>query len=375
MKYLRITFFTIVFVVLICAIAFACLVMMVDANRFKPIITEAVLKKTGYQLVINGPLTWTLYPRLGVNVEYMTVTAPKQPTPFVELHNVKLSTSLIQWLRDGDKWRGTLRIDSLRLMNMEAKNAYVKLLWHKQILTLQPIKAELYDGRMEGMAHAKNMTSMPQWDWNIQLSQIQLKPFLHDLNGSDRKLIVSGTSAVKFIAASEGTTRDQFLRQLNGTFDFSLNKGVVEGLDLNYLVQTADALITHQAIVIPKHMDQTEFQQLTGTAIIKNGVARIDNLLLASEAFTTKGEGIIDLTRQRINYELQVTPQHTEKLRWTVPVLMSGDLRDPSINIDKAALQSIVASEQFKKMKSKVQEEIKKLPKKANEFIKRMMGD
>ena len=255
-----------------------------------------------------------------------------------------------------------------------AQNASVVMHWHERTLTLQPVTAEMYSGTLEGEAHAKNFSQEPNWEWNVRFNQVQIKPLLTDVNGADGKLNISGTGNVKIIASTSGSTREQIFSHLKGVAEFSLTDGVVEGMDLNFLVQTADDLISGHPIAMPQNLNQTAFQSLTGTANISNGVAHVDNLLLNSLAFTTKGKGWIDLARSRLEYQLDVTPVHPGKYNWTIPVLVAGDVRSPSVKVDKSALETIIASEQFQKVKSKVQEEIKKLPEQANKFMQNLLG-
>ena len=87
MKFLRITLSNFVLLILVSIFAVASLVWLVDPNKLKPALTEKVLRDTGYQLVIDGSLTWTFYPHFGVKVAHMSLTAPKQTAPFVELHD------------------------------------------------------------------------------------------------------------------------------------------------------------------------------------------------------------------------------------------------------------------------------------------------
>ena len=207
------------------------------------------------------------------------------------------------------------------------------------------------------------------------MHRVQLKPLLHDVNGADSKLKMSGVGDVKLIVNTEGMTREQLYSHLNGVVDFGLNDGVVEGLDLNYLVQTANELLNGHAISMPTHIEETQFEHLTGTMMIKNGVAHTDNLLLLSQAFITKGEGNINLLKQSMHFQLLVTPMKKDKIQWNVPVLVTGDLHHPSIRVDVSALQTELVKNKLEKVKSKVKEEIKKLPDDANKFLQKLIGN
>ncbi|WP_027349509.1 AsmA family protein [Halotalea alkalilenta] len=59
-----------------------------DPNDLKPRLIEAAKQRTGLDVALDGPISWTFYPRLGVTVEDVTVRLPDQPAdsiPFAAL--------------------------------------------------------------------------------------------------------------------------------------------------------------------------------------------------------------------------------------------------------------------------------------------------
>lgn len=372
MKFIRILFSIVLLILIVAAIAFACLVMFVDPNQLKPVIAKEVMKATGYQLKIDGDLTWSFYPRLGVKVDHMSLSEPNQAA-FADLYQVTIASELTNLLKGTQKLQGEVYIGSVKLYKVQLTQTYAGLHWQDGMLTLEPITAKLYDGKLKGVAHGINLSADPHWDWSMMASDVALKPLLQDVNGANSKIVISGVGEVSMTLATYGKLKNQLFSHLNGISSFSIKNGVVEGIDFNYIVQTANALLNSQPIAAPEHIEKTEFQSLNGTATIKNGVANINNLMLVSQAFTTAGEGSIDLVQQQLDYKLQVTPLHQEKIAWTVPVLVTGDLHSPSVRIDSEMLKTIVAREQFQKIKSKVADEVKKLPEKADKFIQKLL--
>lgn len=68
-------------------LAAATLVMTIDPNQFKPMLTEQVQRNLGRQLVINGPISWALWPRLGLSVGE---AALRNPDGFAEPDLIRL---------------------------------------------------------------------------------------------------------------------------------------------------------------------------------------------------------------------------------------------------------------------------------------------
>ncbi|WP_429083283.1 AsmA family protein [Aeromonas bivalvium] len=62
-------------------IAITSLVTLVDPAQFKPLLMEQVKKNTGRDLVIDGPISWTFWPSLGLSLEQ---AALRNPAGFAE---------------------------------------------------------------------------------------------------------------------------------------------------------------------------------------------------------------------------------------------------------------------------------------------------
>jgi uncharacterized protein involved in outer membrane biogenesis len=376
MKPIRIMLSVVGLFMLVAVIAIAAFMMFMDPNKLKPVIINEVMKNTGYQLAIEGKLSWSFYPTLGVKVERMMLTDPHQTVPFLELRDVSIATELTKLLRGRQQMQGVLHIASMKLMNIQAENAYVGLHWEHQMLTLQPITASMYHGSVKGSAYGRDLENMPRWDWNVSFSQVQMKPLLQDVNGADSKLTIDGNADIKLMASTWGKNKAQLLNNLNGTTEFNLKNGIVSGVDLNYLLQTADALMNKQAVpALPTNVNQTAFDSFSGTAAIKNGVAETNNLLLNSSAFTTRGNGSINLPYEAINIQLQVTPQKEARTQWEIPVLIAGSMNHPDVRLDMLEIDKMVAKKEVDKVKEKVRQQIKeKVPGKAGEFLQGLIG-
>ncbi len=360
--------------VIIIIVAVTALYVFVDPNRLKPYITETVRKQTGYQLDIDGNLGWSVYPRIGVEAESMQITAPQEKHPFIIMQNAVLGMDFLQLLRGKSNLSGDVHIKYLTLGNMHAENVTAEIAWEDNVLTLSPVSATLYDGWMSATVHARDLTKTPHWDWDAQFSRIQLKSLLLDLSGKDSKLMVDGTGQLRMEAVTSGSTKSDVIKHMQGNLSFSLTNGTVTGIDLNYLVNTAAELIQKQPVSPPADISQTAFESLTGTMKIKQSVASSDNTILVTSAFTVKAAGSIDLTRQFIDYNLNVVPQQLEKYKWGIPVIVIGDLQSPTVKLDMLKLNTIIANEQFQQLKEKAENKLKELSPKVDNFLQRVFG-
>jgi AsmA protein len=371
-KVFKFLVWVVVLVVVIAVLAFAALYIFADPNKLKPVISSEVQKRTGYQLIFDGDLSWSLYPQLGVKAAHVTLQAPNQQKPFIDLKRIHIAVEPMQLLYGYHKLRGEVHIAEVTFMNVHATSALVGLHWQDQSIVLRPIQASLYGGSLSGNARGKDFGAVPAWNWELTLSHVDMQPLLHDANGDASKLILSGTGQVKISASTQGLDAKQMMSNLNGVTDFSVQNGAVEGIDLNYLLQTADALLNKKQIELPTDINQTKFDSMAGSVLINNGLAQTNNLLLTSAAFKVKGQGSYSLPAQTIDLALQVAPPENQ---WDIPVLVRGEVSRPTVQLDMREINKQVASRELAQVKDKVRDKIKeKIPGKAGEYLSNLLG-
>ncbi|RKQ95759.1 AsmA protein [Kushneria sinocarnis] len=89
----------------------------VDPNDLKPRLVEAVEERTGLNLSLNGPISWTFYPRLGVTVEDAVARLPDQDQvsePFAAFDRADVKVRLAP-LITGDVSVDGVTLDGLKL--------------------------------------------------------------------------------------------------------------------------------------------------------------------------------------------------------------------------------------------------------------------
>ncbi len=375
MKWLKVLFSILGLLILVCVLAVACLIIFMDPNKLKPVIIAETMNKTGYQLAIEGSLSWSFYPRLSIKADKIMLSAANQPTPFIELSEVKVAADLMQLLRGKEKLQGDVNIAKLRLVNLHAEQVSANLHWVDHVLTLQPIQASLYGGTLKAIAMGSDLSSVPHWRWDVKFDHIDMQSLLQDINGPNSKIKISGIGQMKLQAQTQGNTQDQILNNISGTGEFNLNNGIVQGVDLNYFMQTADALINKEAVSQPENINQTAFNQLTGSFVIKQGTAETHDMRLFAPAFITKGEGTISLASNILELHLLIQAQQNAKTQFAIPVLLTGDLNRPYVRLDMTEIDKILAKQEIEKLKEKAVEQIQKhVPGKAGEFLQKLLG-
>lgn len=376
MRIVRGLIFLLLILIVLSVLVAAGLMWFVNPNQFKPILIKEVKTRTHYQLVLDGDLDWSFYPRPGIKVHRLKLIAPNTDSrPFLDAEQVVIGLEWKPLLRGEKKLKGNISMAQFDLMKLKGSAAKVDVNWEDGVLILNPITAKLYQGSFKGEIRGSDFSNQSVWHGKINFNQIQLQPLLSDLYGVNAKLNVSGLADLALNLDTKGKDKQAALSHLNGTTQFSVKNGELAGIDINYFMQTADALINRQPIK-SANRNSTAFESLTGSVSIKNGVANNKDLLLSSTAFTTQGEGEINLVNQTMDYQLTAKSVKTAGVEWVVPVLVTGDIKHPKIHLDMVTLNQFLLKSKLKNVKEKVKQEIQKnIPGKTGEFLQHLLGN
>lgn len=379
MKILKIVFFILLLLFIVLLFILGGLYLFLDPNRLKPGIIEGV-RKQGYILTIDDKIVWTIYPKIGINIKHMTLSVPNTE-PFLDLYNVKISSELSQLLHAKENFQANIHVKALRLMNLHASNAYALLNWENKILTIYPINALFYDGKLSGIVHGQEIDIAPKWDWAMKAEGIQVKKFLADVLRGQSRLSLSGIGEIKFTSTSQGKGVSQVIQNVAGTNQFSVRNGVLEGIDLNYFVQAADALMNKQSVPPPPDIQETKFDNLSGTSSVQNGVVNA-YVVVSAQTFTAQANGAVNLVTQTVNMQMKISTQKTVQTQWEIPVLITGDMHHPDFRLDMVEIQKQIVKSQLNKVKDEVKDSVNKMkeeiqthvPGKAGEFLQNLLG-
>lgn len=370
-KFLRILLSVIILLVGIVAVMILCFFLFLDPNKLKPALIDQVKKYTDYQLQFDGKLSWSFYPYFNISIPHMTLTAAHESEPFADLRDTKLAMSLSQFLHNRTQFQSNIEIGEIVFLKLHAKNAHVNLHWQDQVLTLHPIVASLYHGSLQGSATGRDLLGpSPIWDWNVNSKDIQLKPLLEDVIGMNSKIKISGAGQFSTQGTTKGKTRQTVLQNLNGTNKLMIENGDIQGMDINYLIQSADAIINNQPLTAPTSLNQTHFDSLVATGVMHGGTVTTNDLLLQAPAFLVKVVGDVNLNSQTLNLKLLINPQKTIKTQWAIPVDITGSFNQPNVHLDVSEIQKIAVKQELEKVKNKVKE----IPGKAGEFLQHIIG-
>jgi len=89
---------TLMILLVVLVAGLSALVMLVNPNDFRAYMVRQVAERSGYQLKLDGPLRWHVWPQLSIISGRMTLTAPGASQPLIVADNMRLDVSLLPLL-------------------------------------------------------------------------------------------------------------------------------------------------------------------------------------------------------------------------------------------------------------------------------------
>lgn len=230
---------------------------------------------------------------------------------------------------DGDLATGKLLLDKLHVDSVKAK-----MQLSNSIFSIKPVTAVLYKGTAQSDITVNMQQAQKRYRIVTTVKNIQAGPLFKDVTGEAR---ITGNADLSSTLTMQGNTQQAMTSSLNGSGKFSFIKGELNGLDIGYLLNWAEATYKQQSTQ-QTNTKKTQFGNLTGSVQINNGVISNNDLLLQAPDYKIDGQGKINLNNKAINYSLQTTLLDVGKnndagklqkaLGGTIPLVIKGTFTD-----------------------------------------------
>ena len=255
---------------------------------------------------------------------------------------------------------GKLTIGQLVVSKARMANIQVTASSKKGVFTLNPVLGDLYQGDFRGMVQLDARADQPKYKAEKKLRGIQIGPLLKDVIGEDR---LTGTGNVEVSTTTSGLTQQQQTENLNGTLSLSLKEGAYKGINIAQTIRQATAMRDGRQYTVDEPK-QTDFSELTGSAVIRKGVVYNKDLHMASPLLRVEGKGNIDLNKEQVDYLLttelvgtlegQGGKTASELAGVAIPVRLKGALGSPTPSVDIQAALEANARKEIEAQKEKV---------------------
>ena len=359
MKWLRFTLYTALLLLILCVVFVLLLVIFMNPDRLKPALVTTLSKQTGYVVTVDGHCSWSFYPVLGVKVAHMAFAKTAIQTPFIDLQGITFITKPAALLR-GELGYSQFYIDEARLLNILLQHVQVGLVWKEKQLFLNPITASLYGGQLKGTVTGSALQDLPRWQMNWQATQVALQPLLQAVQAKQGRVTLSGLGDVSLVVRTQGNTQDQLLSNLNGVTSIQVSQGGIEGIDLNGIISSAEAIINRQAVSPLIITNRTTIDRMSGVFDIKNGIATTRNTTIEAPTFSIKAFGDLNLPAETMAWQWQIFLKKYDKDDFAIPVTITGNMTNPTVRLDVTELNIELAKAKFKNVMNKIGEELNK---------------
>jgi AsmA protein len=276
--------------------------------------------------------------------------------------------------------QGRLKIDQLKVSNLQLHNIFLPTSAKQGIIRFSPIRAELYKGRYEGNISLNVQQNTPQLGINETLQNVQIGPLLKDFWGDDK---IRGTANLKATLTARGVDPIAFRKTLNGTAQFEFRDGTIKGFNLAQMERDLNARLKGQPVSREKVPLETDFASITGSLTATNGLVRNDDLQATMPYARAIGAGKAFLVNEELDYTLQVKftskaigqggQTYAQMDKVPLPIHIRGSFSQPRFEPDYEAVIKALAKQEIEKEKQQLEEKAKKkIEKEIGEELKKL---
>ena len=271
---------------------------------------------------------------------------------------------------------GDFKIGKLKVSNVRMSNVTTKVVSKKGVLKVEPMAANLYDGKFDGGATLDTTGAKPAISARNTLTGIQVGPLLKDVAGEDRLV---GSGELQMDIRAQGLSEQDVRRTLNGSSRFAFRNGALKGVNIAQVIREGSSRLGLGGDKLETGTPgQTDFSELSGSLTMTNGVVKNNDLSAKSPLLRVEGKGEVDLPRDTVDYRVvaelvgslegQGGKGRSELSGVPIPVRITGPLSKPSYTPDLEAALSAKAKEQLEAKKEEVRQKVE-------EKVKDKVGD
>ncbi|WFF40793.1 AsmA family protein [Salinicola endophyticus] len=206
------------------------------------------------------------------------------------------------------KQEGHLTLDSLTLKGAKLSDVALATSGSGGRQRIDSLSANLYDGSVKASS-ALDLRQQPiKLSFTERLQGVQLAPLYQDVSGKSSPL--RGTLSLQGDFDSRTNTLAGIQQNLNGQAALRIDDGAM--LDVNVPKQLCTAVATLEGKQSEREWSQdTAFDRLQATVVVKDGVARNDDLDIAIPGVSLSGKGEVNLVTDRLDYRAAARLQDT----------------------------------------------------------------
>lgn len=253
--------------------------------------------------------------------------------------------------------QGSFQIGKLTVANITTTNIHTQVNANNGIIKISPVSANLYQGKSQGAIVINTQGNVPAIMANESLTNVQVGDLMSDVS-KQSKLQITGVGNLNMNVRTQGQNNDALIKALNGNINFSVHNGVIKNIDIGQQIYATIEHFFKRSASGLMNSNQTSFSSLTGTVQIVNGIANNHDLLLQSPSLKVTGKGSANLIDQTINFGMNAIALGSpfgqdiinlqQQVGGSIPIIISGNLSNPSIRPDYTTMAGSLLKGQFR---------------------------
>jgi AsmA protein len=271
---------------------------------------------------------------------------------------------------------GGLKIRKLKASGVRSTDISTHVKARDGVINIGPSAAKLYSGSYKGNMGIDARGKVLALSMDEKVSGVQIGPMLKDMQIFEN---FSGTGDISLVLTAHGLDARQITESLGGKLAFAAKDGAIQGMDVLKMIDQAEALrdqinqIKGKPVQVKATKEEkTVFKILSGSAVITNGVAQNNDLILETPSLRATGLGSADLSKEKLDYHLNGIRLKDEGKKCPWPILVRGPFSNLSFTIDAEAFLKCKFGAEAEKKKGELKEKLReKLEKKdLGDFLK-----
>jgi AsmA protein len=288
------------------------------------------------------------------------------------LDDIPLPGELIRGL-DVD---GTLTIGRLTVMGLRATDVAVGVRAVDDVLALTQLRAQLYEGSLQGSARVDASGEVPAVQLRDELRGVQIHDLLTDFAEIED---ITGITDMRVDLSGEGATVGALKRSLDGEVSMAMSDVVLNGFDLWYAIRQASAQVTGGG---DPGVDrgETRITAMSMSSQAVDGLFSSDDLSARLPFLNLTGVGSVDLASALVDYDLQVLVVRNPELEGDplaealydvpVPVEITGPYDDFEQMSISPGIEAVLAA----KARQRIDEEVEDLEDQVKDRLRSLFG-
>ena len=285
--------------------------------------------------------------------------------------------------------QGEMNLASVTVNKIPVTDIHMQAQAKAGVVRIDPLQLKSMEGNASASAMLNAKGEVPDYAIGLKASEMRpgpvVNPLLEGVFG-EQEVTLDGVANLVADIKTRGMRVSELKQAARGNLRFDMGKTVLQGVDFEHYVRSvvADYLAAKSVPVSGEWrgtldpQTKTAFHRVHASAVIADGDVTNKDLILDSSRIKVKGEGVINIVRNDMDYNALVDIEPTRRgttaeklLDQPLSVRIHGPFEQLAYDVDKnqlkKALSNLLEAEARAKVKKEVEEEKAKLKQKAKE--------